>query len=164
MSMPVDSAEGRTLETLGVLTRGALHQIANPLLALAGTAELALGDVEAGTKLHERLALVQRTSLEITDIVRALQAFVRLQTEPTAELSVGAAAAQAVDLVEKVVPTRGRELRVSGDARVVAQPGELGSALVALLLEALGRTEAETVELEIGDGVVRATGGGELRF
>lgn len=164
MSMPVDNTRRRTHETLGVLTRGALHQIANPLLALAGTAELALGEAEPGTRLHERLALVHRTSLEISDLVRALQAFVRLEAEPPAELSVGTAAAEAIDLVEKVVPTRGRKLSARGDTRVVAQPGELRGELVALLLDALARTDAEPIELEVADGVVRATGGGELRL
>lgn len=161
--MPSDNAESGALETLGRLTRGALHQIANPLLALAGTAELALADAEPGTKAHERLALIHRTSLEISDIVRALQGFVRLHAEPATEVSVGAVAAEAIELVEKIVPTRGRELRVRGDARTVAAPGPLSGALVLLLVEALDRTEADVpVELEIGDGAVRATGGGEL--
>lgn len=163
--MPVGNPDSRPLETLGLLTRGALHQIANPLLALAGTAELALSEAEPGTKAHERLALIHRTSLEISEIVRALQAFVRLHAEPAAEVSVGTAAAEAIELVEKVVPTRGRELRARGDARTVARPGELRGSLVRLLVEALERAEAdEPVELEIRDGVVRATGGGELRL
>ena len=48
-------------------------------MGLIGSAELALDDAEPGTKLHERIALTHRTGAEIAGIVRALQAFIRLQ-------------------------------------------------------------------------------------
>ena len=65
------------LEILGRLTRGALHELANPLLALLGNAELALaeGEAEVGTKLHRRLATIEQTALELSEIVRSLQAY-----------------------------------------------------------------------------------------
>lgn len=160
-----DIEESRSLETLGRLTRGALHEISNPLVALLGSAELALGDLEPGTKLHDRVALTQRTAAEIVEIVRALQAFVRLQNEPPAQLSVGAAAAEAVALVMKVLPTHDVQLSASGDSTVVAAPGELRRRLVELLVDALeepGRKGA--IELVVRDGGVTATGGGELRL
>ncbi len=162
--MSHDTPDAATLRTLGRLTRGALHELANPLVALVGTAELALEDAEPGTKLHDRIALTHSTGTEIAAIVRTLQAFVRLQAEPVSEQSVGAAAADAVALVERVTPTRGRALSAGGDARVVAQPGELRARLVELLLDALDGTEDGNVELSVEDGVVRATGGAELRL
>src|SRR5688572_5372452 len=103
-AMTFDNAEARGLEVLGRLTRGALHEIANPLLALVGTAELALGEQPGGSKLHERLALIQRTGQEISEIVRALQGFLRLQAEPPTELSLRDAAEGASALVRRVVP------------------------------------------------------------
>jgi two-component system, NtrC family, sensor kinase len=163
---PADAAaEARALRTLGLLTRGALHQISNPLVGLIGSAELALTDAEPGTKLHDRIALTQRTGLEIAGIVRALQAFIRLQAEPAAELSVGEEAAHAVALVASVLPTHDNELRSSGDTTVVAAPGEIRGALVELLVEALDRAErGTTVELVVTDGLVTATGGGQLQL
>ena len=163
--MPYDTEGIRSLVTLGRLTRGAMHELSNPLVALLGSAELALGDAEPGTKLHDRIALTQRTGAEVVEIVRALQAFIRLQPLPPEELSVGVAAADAVALVTRVVPTHDVELRANGDATTVARPGEIRSLLVDLLLDALddpGRGPA--VELVVADGVVTATGGGELRF
>jgi signal transduction histidine kinase len=163
--MPYDPPDARALQTLGLLTRGALHEISNPLVGLVGSAELALSDAEPGTKLHDRIALTHRTGLEIAGIVRTLQAFIRLQAEPERELSVGAAAADAIALVSKVLPTHDTELRVSGDATVVARPGETQRRLVELIVEALERAErGDTVELEVRDGVVTASGGGELRL
>jgi signal transduction histidine kinase len=156
--------ESRALHTLGRLTRGALHEIANPLVALVGTAELALGEVEPGSKLHDRIALTRRTGTEIAEIVKALQAFVRQQGEPPAEVSVGEAAADAIALVSRVMPIHDRELTTSGDARVVAAPGELRRQLVELLLDALEREGAGAIELTVSESAVSATGGGEVRL
>jgi len=163
--MPYNTDETRALATLGRLTRGALHELSNPLVALLGSAELALVEAEPGTKLHDRIALTQRTAAEVVEIVRALHGFVRLQSQPPAELSVGAAAADAVALVERVLPTHDVELRASGDATAVAGPGEIRRRLVELLLDALDAPgRGPVVELVVDDGVVRATGGGELRL
>jgi signal transduction histidine kinase len=163
--MPYDAPDARALQTLGLLTRGALHEISNPLVGLVGSAELAFSDAEPGTKLYDRIALIHRTGTEIAEIVRALQAFIRLQAEPEGELSVGAAAADAIALVSKVLPTHDTELSVSGDATVVARPGETQRRLVELLVAELRRAErGGTIELEVRDGVVTASGGGELRL
>jgi hypothetical protein len=141
-----------------------LHQISNPLVGLVGSAELALSDTEPGTKLNARIELTHRTGLEIAEIVRALQAFIRLQDEPERELSLGAAAADAIALVLKVLPVHDTEFSVSGDATVVARPGETQRRLVELLVDELDRPEQRTtIELEIRDRVV-ATGGRELRL
>ena len=163
--MPYDNDEIRTLVTLGRLTSGALHELSNPLVALLGSAELALADAEPGTKLHDRIALTRQTGAEVVDIVRALQAFLRLQSEPPQELSVGAAAADAIALVTRVLPTHDVELSARGEATTVAAPGELRRRLVELLVDALeARRGSNTIELVVRDGVVTATGGGELRF
>ena len=167
--MPHDAREERSLLTIGLLTRGALHEISNPLVGLIGSAELALDDAEPGTKLHERIALTQRTGAEIAGIVRALQAFVRLQELPSGSLSLGDAAAEAVALVDLVLPTHNVTLTTAGDATVVMSPGELSCSLVELLVDALERSNSRgaielTIRTEGSDAVVAATGGGELRL
>ncbi len=167
--MPEAVPGTRSLRTLGLLTRGALHEIANPLVGLVGSAELALGDLEPGSKLHDRVALTHRTGTEIAGIVRALQSFIRLQSAPIGSLSLGDAAASAVALVDLVLPTHDLTLTASGDATVVASPGELSCSLVELLVDALGRNDSRrAIELAVrtdgGDAVVTATGGGELRL
>ena len=167
--MSYDASEARSLRTLGLLLRDALHELSNPLVGLMGSAHLALGDTEPGTKLHDRIALIQRTGTEIAGIVRALQAFIRLQNDPVASLSLGEAASKAIALVELVVPTHDLTLTTSGDATVVAAPGEIGCALVELLVEAIQRCDScgeitLTVSSEGSDAVVAATGGGQLRL
>jgi len=164
-TVPYDPEETRSLLTLGRLTRGVMHELSNPLVALLGSAELALADAEPGTKLHDRISLTQRTGAEVVEIVRALQAFIRLQPLPPEELSVGAAAADAAALVTRVVPTHDVEVRTSGDATTVARPGEIRSRLVELILDALDAPgRGPVVELLVAEDAVTATGGGELRL
>jgi signal transduction histidine kinase len=164
-----DARERRSLLTIGLLTRGALHEIANPLVGLLGSADLALDDAQPGTKLYDRIALTQRTGAEIAAIVRALQAFIRLQEAPSGELSVGNAATEAVALVDLVLPTHDLTLTAAGDATVVAAPGELHCALVELLVAAIEQSDSRgeialTVRSEGDEAIVTATGGGELRL
>lgn len=165
------SRDERALATLGRLTRGALHEIANPLLALVGTAEFALGDAEPGTKLHGRLELVQSTGREIAEIVRALQGFAREQSTPPARLALGDSAEAAVALVRRVSAVRDVELAVrrASEPEVVAAPGAVAAALVELLLDGLADAErGDTVELVVSregaDAVAAVAGAGELRL
>jgi signal transduction histidine kinase len=164
-------ADDRVLVTLGRLTRGALHELANPLLALTGSTELAFTEVDPGTKVHARLEAVRDMGAELTDIVRALQAFARLQHEPPATIGLVDAAERAVALVRRVSAVRGVELGVQRDAEpdVVAAPGVLGSQLVELLLDALalperGETVTVVVSRDDGDAVAAIAGAGELRL
>ena len=166
--MPHNDRETRSLLTIGLLTRGALHEISNPLVGLIGSTDLALDEAEPGTKLHERISLAQRTGAEIAGIVRALQGFIRLQEAPAGPLSLGTAAAEAVALVDLVMPTPNVTLTAAGDATVVAARGELQCSLVELLVDALERVSSGAIELTVRvdgqDAIVAATGGGELRL
>jgi signal transduction histidine kinase len=163
--------DDQVLVTLGRLTRGALHELANPLLALTGSTELAFLDAEPGTKIHERLEAVRDMGAELTAIVRALQAFARLQHEPPALLSLAAAADDAVALVRRVGAVRGVELTVRRDAEpaVVAAPGVLASQLVELVLAGLaapdrGETLVLVVSRDGNEAVAAVAGAGEMRL
>ena len=167
--VPYDDRETRSLRTLGLLLRGALHEISNPLVGLMGSAELALEGAEPGTKLYDRIVLTQSTSTEIAEIVRALQAFIRLQDARPGTFSLGEAAAETVALVDLVLPTHNVTLTATGDATVIAAPGDVRCSLVELLVDALERSDSRgeialTVRSEGTDAVVAATGGGELRL
>ena len=165
----VRTDQARALETLGRLTRGAIHEFSNPLVGLLGSAELALAEAEPGTKLHERIALMQQTAGELSTIVRALQAFVRIQDEAPRPLSLGQSARAAVELVGLVSAVPDVTLAATGDADVIAAPGAVARELVELLAYALEHASpGEEVELavtEAGDEAVAAVAGaGELRL
>ncbi|HWG56245.1 MAG TPA: hypothetical protein VNT58_06945 [Gaiellaceae bacterium] len=158
-------ADDLFLRTLGRLTRGALHELSNPLLAVIGSAELALAAAEPGSKVHERLQLVHRTSLEIAEIVRALQGFTRERAAPPRPIPLGDAAAGAIRLVELVSAVRDVEVRLRRETEpvVVASPGDVAAALVSALLDAVTAAERDAVVQVVvthagGDAVVRVDG------
>lgn len=158
------------LATLGRLTRGALHEIANPLLALLGSAEFALADAEPGTKLRSRVELVHQTGTEIAEIVRALQAFARSASEPARELSLAEAAETAIALVRRVSIVRDVELvaRIENEPVVHALPGLVASRLVELVLDGLGGAGRDgTVELVVAErdgAAIASVGESQLRL
>jgi signal transduction histidine kinase len=159
------------LATLGRLTRGALHEIANPLLALVGSAEFALTEVEPGSKGYARVATVHSTGLEIAAIIRALQGFTRLRNEPPRRLSLADAAAEAVALVRLVSATPDVEVLVLAEAepRIHEAPGLVAVGLVELLLDSLAAAErGDVIQLVVreegGDAVAVLAGGAGVRF
>jgi len=160
-----------SLVTLGRLTRGALHEMANPLLALVGTADFALMEAEPGTKLHDRLATVHSTALEITGIVRALQGFARQRHEPPRRIALADAANEAVGLVRLVAAAPDVEISARAEAqpRVHEAPAAVSGALVDLLLDRLAAADRGgaivLVVREDGDDAVAAVDSGdEVRF
>ncbi len=166
---PVDGdlVEVGRLAALGRLTPGALHEIANPLVALLGTAELLLLDADRGTKGAERLELVLDTGREISAIVRALQAYSRDRAAPRGPLALDRLVAETVELVRRTsaVPNVAlEEVRAEVEVPVEGLPGELGQAVLTLILNALeaqgggGKVTVATAGTE-GSATVTVTGG-----
>ena len=68
-----DNAARANLRTRGVDdVAGLVHQLNNPLFAILGHVEFALRDAEPGSATEERMRIIQRTGLEIKDILRSL--------------------------------------------------------------------------------------------
>ncbi len=156
-----DRDERRRLETLGRLVPGAVHELANPLLALGGTVEFLLEDSDPGTKTHERLMLVQSTAAEVAEIVRTLQRLARERFEPETAVALGAFAEETAALARRFSGHSDVELvvRASGAAVVEARPAALRSAILAPLLDALGTAgPGGRVELVVEGGAVALDG------
>lgn len=143
---------------LGRLVPGAVHELANPLLALVGTVELLLQEADPETRNGERLTVVKSTSDEVAAVVRSLQQLARERLEPVRRVDLAAFALETVELVRRLAGSRSVELagRASGNASVVASPPQLRQALATLLLDAADAAEAGgRVSLEVADNVVR---------
>jgi signal transduction histidine kinase len=68
-----ESAAKVYLQTNGVDdVAGLVHRLNNPLFAILGHVEFALRDAEPGSATEERMRIIQRTGLEIKDILRGL--------------------------------------------------------------------------------------------
>ncbi len=111
------------------------------MLALLGSAELALADADPGTKLHERIDVIQRAGLELAEIVRALQAYIREQDAPARIVSVVDSVETALALVRRVGALHDVELavRAKSEPLVRARPGPILCSLVELTLDGLAR-------------------------
>ena len=167
--IPVDGdlVEVGRLAALGRLTPGALHEIANPLVALLGTAELLVLDAERGTKAAERLELVVDTAREISAIVRALQSYSRDRAAPHGPIALDRLVAETVELVRRTSAVRDvalEEVRAEVEVPVEGLPGGLKQAVLTLILNALeaqgggGKVTVATAGAE-GSATVTVTGG-----
>jgi two-component system NtrC family sensor kinase len=161
--------EAGRLSTLGELVRGFAHEINNPLFGMLGLVELLLGEVEHGTKAHERLQLVQQSGLEIKRITHALLDFARAESGPDELVSLHKVAEDTVELLRCTSAGKTIELRERYCAEpldVVGSSARLSQAFLGLLVnaqQAVRSSGVVTLQLERdGDwAVARFTDSGE---
>jgi signal transduction histidine kinase len=87
------------LASLGALVRGLAHEINNPLFGMLGLVELLLGEIEPGTKQHERLELIHQSGLEIKHRTQTVLEYARAEPEVVETLSLADVAGRVVELV-----------------------------------------------------------------
>jgi signal transduction histidine kinase len=97
------------LAAIGELAGEIAHELNNPLFAILGLVELALVQVEPGTKTHERLELVRETGLEIKELVRTLHGFVR-EPEELAVAPLQPIVTGALELTRRTSASKGIEI------------------------------------------------------
>ena len=131
--------EAGRLSAFGELVRGLAHEINNPLFGMLGLVELALGEIEPGTKQHERLLLVQQSGLEIKRITHALFEFARAEPDRVEVVPLEAVAAEMVELVRCTSAGNSIELReqyLDGALPVWGSAARLGQVFLSLLVSA----------------------------
>lgn len=161
-----DDRAARAVEsTLGRLLPGALHELGNPLVALGGTLELLLADAEAGSKDARRLEVAQRTSEEITGVVRTLQRLARERREPETDIDIGAFARDTADIARRFSLARGVAIEIDVAREpppIRSQPATLRAALLTAVLDALETAETGSRIDLIVDGACVRLGNAEV--
>jgi PAS domain S-box-containing protein len=127
------------LAAIGELAAGVAHEINNPLFAILGLVEFLLKDAEPGTKQHDRLELIQRTGLEIKDVVRALLDFAGERSDEFEQVSLNEVLSQTLDLVRRTSLRKDIELieqYPSAPLYVQASTGQLKQVFLNLITNA----------------------------
>lgn len=88
--------QSQKMEALGTLAGGIAHDFNNILMAIVGNAELAIGEVKAGTVAHSSVEEIKRASVRAGDIVKRILLFSRRQESDHKVLTL-------VPVVEEVV-------------------------------------------------------------
>jgi signal transduction histidine kinase len=161
--------EAGRLSSLGELVRGFAHEINNPLFGMLGLVELLLGEIDPGTKAHDRLTLVQQSGLEIKRITQTLLGFARVESELKQVVSLQKVAEDTVELVRCTSAGKSvelRELYCSDALNVYGSAARLGQVFLSLLVnaqQAIPGGGVVTIQLERdGDwAVARVTDTGE---
>lgn len=146
--------EAGRLTGLGELVRGFAHEVNNPLFGMLGLVELLLREIEPGTKVHERLSLVQQSGLEIKRITHSLLGFARVEADVNEVVSLQDVAEKIVELVRCTTAGKSVELREhypEEPLRVHGSPARLSQVFLTLLVnahQALPSGGTVTVQLE----------------
>jgi len=131
--------EAGRLSSLGELVRGFAHEINNPLFGMLGLVELLLSEIDAGTKSHDRLLLVQQSGLEIKRITRTLLAYARAEPDLMEAVSLENVARETVELVQCTSAGKSVEIREhyrEEPLTVFGSRARLGQVFLSLLVNA----------------------------
>lgn len=155
---PAELIEIGRLVALGQLVPRLVHEVSNPLSGIVGLAELLQHELEAGTRAQHRLQLIERSGLELREILRALRSLASKDIGELAVVSLARIASETVELVRLTNAGGAVELLLAepvDEGLVYARPGHLRQLLAALLADAVravseGGTILITVEREGG--------------
>jgi signal transduction histidine kinase len=154
---------------LGELTRGAAHELNNPLLAILGLVDLLVRDAEEGSRAQQRLTVIRDTALEMRGVLRALLDFARDGGDSHEPVDLGDVVRRTVELVRRTASARDVELaeRIpSGTLTVLGNSSQIGQAVLHLLANAYAALPAGgkvvvDVEADVAWATVTVTDSGE---
>ncbi len=126
------------MKTLGVLAGGIAHDFNNMLGLIAGNSELALAELEPGSKTHNRVKKVLVATERSMDMVKRILTFSRRSKPEKAVINLGAVVEETIELVRTSLPA-GVAIRQEIDNRVpvvLADPTQVQQVILNLCLNA----------------------------
>ncbi|MEQ9333810.1 PAS domain S-box protein [Thalassobaculum sp.] len=139
------------LSTVGTLAGGIAHDFNNILTPILGYCDLLLGTLPEGSAEAQDVRVIERSARRARDVVAQLLAFARPTDAGRTPVSVGGAIAEAVALVQPIIPPNVRltVTDVDGDPIVDANASRLQQVLVNLLGNALDALAAGGGEISV---------------
>jgi signal transduction histidine kinase len=125
-------------EAIGRLAGGIAHDFNNALGAILGWAELAQGETQAGSRLHERLQRILDQTQRAAGLTAQLLAFARRQVLQPKKINLNTLIEEEVELLRTAI---GKRIEVcvllSADPQVAsADPTQMGQVVMNLCLNA----------------------------
>jgi len=132
------------LESIGTLAGGIAHDFNNILSAVLGYTELALEEVDKGTRLAKDFREVYRAGIRARDLVKQILAFARKREEELRPTKVNTIAKEALKPLRSTIPTS-IELKqnIESDSLIMADPSQAHQIIMNLCTNASHAMEEE---------------------
>ncbi|WP_243313933.1 sensor histidine kinase [Fundidesulfovibrio agrisoli] len=115
------------------------HEIKNPLMLMAGFARQVRRTLDAGSKEHEKLRMVEEEAKRLETLLMEVRDFTRPSAPRLEPLDLNATVADTLKLMETELAARGVELRTElaeGLPPVLHDPGQLRQVIINLIKNA----------------------------
>ena len=139
------------MESIGTLAGGIAHDFNNILSAVIGYAELALDEVEKGSRLEDNLQEVYTAGLRAKDLVKQILTFARQAGEELKPVQVNILAKEALKLLRSSLPTT-IEIKqdIESDSLIMADPTQVHQIFMNLCTNAGQAMEEKGGVLRVG--------------
>ncbi|EGB14515.1 multi-sensor signal transduction histidine kinase [Pseudodesulfovibrio mercurii] len=128
--------QAQKMESLGLLAGGVAHEINTPLGIILGYAQLLQEDVEAGSQIHQDLAIIEKQTQVCKKIVADLLGFSRQTQSAKREMCFNNSVMEAVSLVRHTLELDKVEIVTQLDDRypiIYGDPEKLKQVWINLL-------------------------------
>jgi signal transduction histidine kinase/CheY-like chemotaxis protein len=156
--------QAQKMEAIGRLAGGIAHDLNNALTAIAGYAELALGDIEIAHPARPDIEEIKRAAARAGSVTRQLLAFSRRQILEPRIFELNDTVHAVVRLISRLL---GADVDVQANTerslpRILGDPGQVEQAIINLAVNARdampngGRLTIETTVMDVDDSFARA--------
>jgi len=136
--------QAQKMESIGNLAGGIAHDFNNILSAIIGYTELALDDIERGSRLEKSLQQVFTAGKRARDLVKQILTFARQSDEELKPIRVDKIATEVLRLIRSTIPTT-IEIRqeIESDLLIMGNPTQVHQLFVNLCTNAAHAMETK---------------------
>ena len=146
--------QSQKLESIGNLAGGIAHDFNNILSSIIGFTELALDDVEKGTKVEDSLQEVYVAGKRAKDLVKQILAFARQSDEQLKPLEAATITKEDLKFIRSSIPTS-IEIKhnIESDSLIMGNPTQFHQVLMNLCTNAASAMEDKggTLQIQLKD-------------
>jgi PAS domain S-box-containing protein len=142
--------QSQKMEAIGTLAGGIAHDFNNILSAMTGYTELALTEVEKGTRLEQNLQEVYKAGRRAVDLVKQILGFARQTDEEAKPVRISFIAKEALKLIRSSTPTFIEiHSNIESDSLVTADPTKIYQVFMNLCTNACYAMEEKGGVLQV---------------